>query len=125
MRRGSKYLNNRQRQDGVTYYTDNPMMEWEKIQQIASGYKDKNLNYICSTVYTGEPYQTRMYPLSCFSKVIEHEFEKINVKIPIEYDKVLTIGFGNYMSFPPVESRGCRHSDMIFDPDEPYTTYLE
>ena len=124
MRRGSCLLNERQKQDEITYHTDNPLEVWNRIQEIASNKKYHNSEFVCNTVYTGDSYTYRMHPISCYSEMIDHKFEGITVKIPIGYDKILSIMYGNYMEFPPIEARGARHSDIIFDPDKPYTEYL-
>lgn len=125
MRRGSKYLNERQKKDEVTYFTENPLQDWENIQMISSNPKYINSGYLCNTVYTGDPYQIRMHPARCYSKIVNHPFEGLTVKIPNEYDELLSIMYGNYKEFPPIEARGTRHSGIIFDPDRPYTDYLE
>ena len=124
MRRGSKLLNERQKQDEITYYTDNPLAEWEKIQKIAANPDYINSGYLCNTVYVGDPYQLRMHPAEYYSVVIDHPFENITVKVPQGYDDILKIMYKDYMKFPPVEARGARHSDIIFDSDKPYTDYL-
>ena len=124
MRRGSCLLNERQKQDEITYYTDNPLEVWNRIQEIASNKKYHNSEFVCNTVYTGDPYTLRMHPISCYSEMIDHKFEGITVKIPVGYDKILSIMYGDYMKFPPIEMRGERHADLIFDPDKPYTEYL-
>lgn len=125
MRRGSKRLNERQKQDEFTYYTDNPLSVWKEIQQIASNEKYRNSGFLCNTVYTGDPYNFRMHPANCYTEIIDHEFEGITVKIPVGYDEILSIMYGEYMKLPSVENRGVRHHDIIFDPDRPYTYYMD
>lgn len=124
MRRGSKLLNERQKQDEITYHTDDPLEEWERIQQISSNPAYINSGYLCNTVFVGAPYQLRMHPAKYYSKIIDHPFENITVRIPASYDPILKIMYKDYMSFPPIEDRGARHSDIIFDPDIPYKEYL-
>lgn len=52
-------------------------------------------------------------------------FEDINVPVPANYDKMLTNFYGDYMEFPPIEERGTWHkSQIIFEPDIPYTKYF-
>lgn len=123
MRRGSKLLNERQKQDEITYYTNDPLAEWERIQQISSNPAYNNSGYLCNTVYVGDPYQLRMHPAVFYSKIVEHPFESITVKTPASYDDILKIMYKDYMSFPPIEARGLRHNDIIFDPDKSYKEY--
>lgn len=52
-------------------------------------------------------------------------FEGIQIPIPGNYDRTLKNMYGNYRDFPPVESRGEWHTNMIeFDPDESYVDVL-
>lgn len=125
MRRGSKFMDDRQRQDEITYYTDSPLQEWENIQKVASNPAYLNSGFVCNTVYTGDPFRLRMHPAKCYSEIIECPFESITVKIPAGYDELLKIMYNDYMSFPSIASRGIRHSNLIFDPDIPYTEYLK
>ena len=125
MREGSVRLNDRQKQDAITYHTDNPLREWEELQRVASNPLYKGTAYVANAVFTGYGWKKMVHPTSGYAKVEKHRFEGIDVMIPSGYDELLKIQFGDYMAFPPVEQRGVRHSDIIFDPDKPYTDYLE
>lgn len=125
MREGSVRLNDRQKQDAITYHTDNPLREWEELQRVASNPQYKGSAYVANAVFTGYGWKKMVHPASGYAKVEKRRFEGIDVMIPTGYDELLKIQFGDYMSFPPVEQRGVRHADIIFDPDKPYTDYLE
>ena len=125
MRQGSKRLNERQKQDAITYYTDNPLQELKMLQQVASNPQYKSSNYVTNAVFTGYGWEKMVHPANKYEKVEKHLFEGIEVIIPSGYDELLRIQYGDYMSFPPVEQRGTRHSGTFFDPDKPYTEYLE
>lgn len=45
---------------------------------------------------------------------VDAPFENITIKIPRDYDKVLTNGFGDYMELPPVEKRK-NHAPYFID----------
>jgi lipopolysaccharide cholinephosphotransferase len=124
MRRGSSLLNERQKQDEIDYFTNDPLHEWETIQKIASNPDYYGSEYVCNSVFTGDNLSKRIRPARCYTSVLDHAFEAIEVKIPVGYDELLTVQYGDYMKFPPIEARGARHSDIIFDPDTPYTEYL-
>ena len=124
MRRGSRFLNERQLNDEVVYHTDNPLGEWEEIQKIASNPHYKGSDYVCIAVFTVDDLKKRIRPARCYRDVVRHKFESIEVNLPIGYDELLTVQYGDYMKFPPIEARGERHSDIVFDPDKPYTDYL-
>lgn len=125
MREGSVRLNDRQKQDAITYHTDNPLREWEELQRVASNPQYKGSAYVANTVFTGYGWEKMVHPASGYVMVEKHRFEGIEVDIPSGYDELLKIQFGDYMAFPPAEQRGVRHADIIFDPDKPYSDYLE
>ena len=51
-------------------------------------------------------------------------FEYTEARIPKGYDRCLTMRYGNYMEFPPLEQRGMHHQNVVFyDPDKSYVEY--
>ncbi len=85
----------------------------------------KNRRYAVCTRHSGQDglwctrfylhdYFTNKTLRSNYSKVIEHDFEDFNAKIPAEFDKVLTDQFGSYMELPPPEKR-INHSIIDYD----------
>lgn len=74
-----------------------------------------------------DPYDEKCWwYLEDITDTIETEFEYIRICIPRNYDRCLTIGYGDYMEFPPEEERGKWHGDKIFfDPYEPFAKYIE
>ena len=65
------------------------------------------------------------FPRSCFTDLTEISLYGHSVFIPEDYDQVLRIIYGDYMSLPPVEERGKWHSTSVFDTDRPYTEYVQ
>lgn len=124
LRRGSKIMNERQKEDAVKFYTDDPMKELETIQKIANNPEYYGSDYVIMGVFTGDNLKNRIRPARCYDNVVSRKFEGIEVKIPAGYDELLTVQYGDYMKLPPKEDRGVRHSDFVFDPDKPYTDYL-
>jgi len=125
MRQGSKYLNELQKQEAIIYHTDNPLHEWEMVQKVASNPNYKGSSYLANAVFTGYGWEKMVHPTSGYETVEKHVFEGLDVFIPSGYHELLSIQFGDYMTFPPMEQRGIRHSFVIFDPDKPYTDYTE
>lgn len=93
----------------------------------------KKHNAYCSTIkesdqigmqysFFGTNFKTFIWPKNCFNNTIYLPFEYIQLPIPEEYDEVLKITYGDYMSFPPKETWGTHHS-LKFDADTPYKEY--
>ena len=64
-----------------------------------------------------------------FNKAIYQNRKEIDlyghpVFIPADFDSVLTTIYGDYMTPPPVEKRGAWHQGATYDPDKPYTVYV-
>lgn len=63
-------------------------------------------------------------PKSCYSDVKWVDFEGYKMPIPIGYDTILRNEFGDYMQFPPEESRKPATDNLIFyDLDHSYLNY--
>ena len=59
-----------------------------------------------------------------FDNTIFHNFEGFDVRIPSEYDSILTKLYGNYMELPPVEQRKPLHMTEHVSCNMPYGDYL-
>ena len=107
------------------YMTDNPMKEWENIQQIATKWNDSNTDFYCMMVFVlpGGRYN-KPVPKEWFLSSKITKFESIEVKVPYDYESLLVSTYGDYMQLPPVEKRGTWHGNLILDPERPYTDYL-
>jgi len=56
---------------------------------------------------------TNMWPTEVFAETVRLPFEDITVPVPAGYDVFLRTTYGDYMQFPPPESRVERHSDFM------------
>lgn len=54
-----------------------------------------------------------MFPKAWFGEGINLAFENTTIRCPVEYDKVLTQMYGDYMTLPPEEQRGAQHCMTI------------
>ena len=61
--------------------------------------------------------ETFIYNKEWFAKTIEVPFEDTIVSIPIGYDKLLKLQFGNYMEMPPDNERHSKHDCFYIDLD--------
>jgi len=63
------------------------------------------------------------YPLNACQEIIQVPFEDGVINVPKGYDACLTVDYGDYMVFPPVDKRGAWHEGVLYmDPDVDYLT---
>ena len=62
--------------------------------------------------------------IECFKNYKTVKFEKIDVKIPIGYDEMLTTTYGDYMKLPPKEKQVTHHYTDIIDTKKSYKEYI-
>ena len=74
--------------------------------------------------FWGNPFRRVRFNADLFNEKIELDFEGHKFSAPKEYDKYLTIVYGDYMTPPPPESRNSGHHISVLDLDNPYTKYL-
>ena len=125
MKKGCENLDETQLEKIAKYPTDNPLKEWEEIHIIASNPQYHGSEYYAISVMTILRKEQSIYPVADFEKVIMWPFETIKVPVPIGYKNLLEIQYGEFMKYPPVEERGKKNDQIIFDPDRPYTYYMD
>ena len=125
MKRGCKGLNEKQLKNFEIYHTDNPLAEWEAIQKIASNPKYFGSENLAFSVLTTTDKKHLIFPTKAFEGYIMKPFEKIKVKVPLGYNKLLDKLYGNWHIYPPINERGIKNTNIIFDSDKPYTDYYD
>lgn len=55
------------------------------------------------------PYGKWVIPAECFEQRMSMQFEDAAFSVPVNYDKYLSIGYGDYMKLPPEDKRTNRH----------------
>ena len=123
MERGCEGLDEKQLAKIAKYPTNNPLKEWEEINKIASNPEYENSSYCAVSVHTIVSTPQSIYPINCFDEIIDCPFETIMVKVPAGFDTLLKILYGDYKSFPPVNERGRKNDQIIFDPDRSYMEF--
>ena len=94
---------------------------YKKYENICSKYNGKGNGMVSnlSFKYGREKY---MHKKEYFEDLIDATFEGINVKIPREYDKILSKQYGNYHEFKVGTST---HGKLYLSADIPYKKYLK
>ncbi|MGB4205608.1 MAG: LicD family protein [Bacteroidales bacterium] len=96
----------------------------DEINAIVTQYKDQECDYVRVAVATILKPPKGIYKKSDFESTMFFDFEGIlKVPVPAGYDNILTVDYGDYMTFPPVEDRGKWHDGTIFNADKPYSEY--
>ena len=107
------------------HMTDDPMKEWLNIQRIATQWNSIDSDYYCMMAYVIPAGRyNKPVPKEWFKSSINKKFERVEVKVPYDYESLLLSIYGDYMQFPPVEKRGTWHGSLILDPERPWTDYL-
>ena len=76
----------------------NPQKWLNKIDSLLKKYSIKDTNWVCN--FMGQYKFKEMFPKSWYGKGNLYEFEGSQLMGPIEYDKVLTQQYGDYMTPP-------------------------
>lgn len=108
------------------YYTAQPLLDWEAIQEIASNSEKDGSEYMMMKVVLDRYHLERdiVYKSEWFERTVSHQFETVEVEIPIGWHDVLCVRYGeDYMEFPPVDKRGAINEMLIVDPYTPYKEY--
>ena len=101
----------------------NPIEVYEKIHKIATQYNHLNTGFISIWVSTIYSFQRKKWYLDDFKSIIYMKFEQNYYPVPIGWERILRIIYGNYMDLPSIEQRGIEHSNAIFDADISYLDY--
>lgn len=102
-----------------------PLKTYEEIFRLTGEYQDDICEYVAHDSCTIAPYSHAVYPAEDFNEQVFVEVEGFELPIPSGYNRVLSIMYGDYMKFPPIEDRGAWHSGTTFNPDVPYDVFLK
>lgn len=106
------------------FQTDDPMKDWEEVQKIAQNPQYKGSKFWGISVLTILKKEQSIYPRKDFESSIMWPFESIEVPVPRGYENLLTIQYGDFMTPPPINERGRKNDQILFDTEKPYTEYL-
>ena len=106
------------------YNTDNPVVLYDTINDIASNPAYEGSPYVANAVFTGLTPEKQIWKAAWYEGTSYHQFETLNVPIPHMPVERLKGQYGNYMKLPEIVKRGVWHDDVIWDPDKSYMKYL-
>lgn len=66
-----------------------------------------------------------IYPKELLDEVIDWPFEDLICKVPKEYDKFLTLSYGDYMKLPPKSKQIGHHYSSGYDMNMSYKDYIK
>lgn len=111
----------------------NKVLHWKVLKydpKFIFRYVDKlaQRNYVKSkkvgiSIYRPYSFKKNVFDIDAFNETIYLPFENIVIPVPLGYDHILNVIYGDYMEFPPLASRGKWHN-FVFEPDVPYYEYL-
>lgn len=98
--------------------------EYRQFDALMTRYVGSGGNRVCRMRYykTHQTALKKIFDRSLFSRTIMMPFEDSELPVPAEYDKLLTIYYGDYMT--PVKGASIHGPLAALDPYRPYTEYL-
>lgn len=95
---------------------------WRYALQKMIDYGDKNSGYFVELI-AGPKSMMRKLPYEWFETTKKMKFEDDEMPVPYGAEKWMSLIFGNYMEFPPIEERKAKHQIIFIDTEIPYKYY--
>lgn len=92
----------------------------KELDETAQMFNNQKTEYCIAATITPYPVNRMIYKWDDVLDTIDYEYYGRKIKIPRNYDAILKTTYGDYLQFPPKESRGTWHAYAIFEPDVPY-----
>lgn len=125
MKRNSiELLDERQLRNLKKYYTENPAVEFDAINNICSKYKDKQTAYVSNCTNVAYKKECLIWKKEWFEQTKYLDFETLTIPVPFMVEERLTAQYGDYLALPPANQRGTWSPDVILDPDKSYLDYI-
>ena len=96
----------------------------KELNAIVTQYKDRKTEYCIVSTITTYRASKLIYRWADVLDTIDYDFYGHKIKIPRNYERILTTTYGDYMQLPPVQQRGSWHNMSYFNPDVPYQESL-
>ena len=102
-----------------------PKEIFEEVEKISSQFENIETDKVTVSPLTLYPLENNVFEREDFSDKIMCEFEGFSFPIPIGFERLLKVMYGDYNILPSKEKRGIWHGGAIFEPDMPYKEYLK
>lgn len=126
MRMSNPHLDQRNVERVRAYPGGDPLQRFELVEcksaRDAGNPEARDVWFPSAGVYG---YDRSIFPKSVFESSIVGSFEGFSFPIPVQYDKYLTIAFGDYMKLPPAEKRYPWYGADYFDADVSYGAFIK
>ena len=120
MRIGNPFLSERDRERVKSYDGEEPIKRYELIQELSKRDMQSETDKVSVFAATTYGYDRDVFFDEDFREVVFSEYLGYSFPIPIGYDRILKIAYGNYHEFPPLDKRGQWHGNVMFFPERPY-----
>lgn len=94
---------------------------WHSADKKIRKYNDKS--GLVASFGEGATIMRQRFPKEWFENTSFLEFEKYEFPVPYDYDKWLTVSYGDYMKCPDESEQIARHDAVFIDLDTPYEKY--
>lgn len=91
-------------------------------EKLLRQYANKKTKYI-GEITTDYKYKKSRRERTLYDELIDHQFEDRVYKIPKRYEEILNLAYGDWRT--PKPQAPTLHGTTFFDPNHPYTYYLE
>ena len=85
----------------------------------------ENSEYVHSFLGGASEYKKSVYPRRYIEKTVPVKFEGQEFPVPEEYDSLLRILYGDYMTLPEPEKRGVKQHAILVDLENSYEIYRD
>ena len=93
-----------------------PIWAYKRFHKVASKYNNVECDLVA---FNGILYEDgSIWPKTYWEETVIVDFEFLKVRVPKEYDKILTIRYGNYMTPDKVNFQ--YHGQLLLNPEKPY-----
>jgi len=125
MRMKNPNLDEKNKKRVKNYSGKTPDEIFKEVERLSSQFEDVDTDKVTVAPLTLYPLENNIFEKCDFSDKLIWKFEGFEFPIPIGFDRVLTVMYGDYNTLPPQEERGNWHSGARFDPDISYKEYLK